>query len=355
MKRTTRRWSITILAVTLAILGCGLAPLGALTALAQTATPAATTASPIAELVERVNPAVVTVYNELLMGDMGATGVPAGTGTGFIISDDGYVITNWHVVTGGDRYEVVFFDGETRSAELIGSDQVSDLAVLQVEGEMPGVVPLGDSSTLRPGDPVVAIGSPLGAFTNTVTEGIVSALGRSVPEAPNYTNLIQHDAAINPGNSGGPLFTLDGSVVGVNTLGISQTEAGPVQGLFFAIPSNTVRTIADTLIADGRVVYPYVGIRSVAVTPLVAAQYGLEVETGVLVAAAVSGGPAAEAGIEAGDVIVAIDGQTIDLENTFTEILFEYRPGDTVAMTINRDGEEQEVQVTLIERPDEQG
>jgi 2-alkenal reductase len=352
MKRAIGRWW-TIQVAAVVILACGLASRDASVARAQESTPEAAPTTSIADLVERVNPAVVTVYNELLMGGMDPTGVPAGSGTGFVIDEQGHIITNWHVVNGGDRFSVVFFDGERRDAELIGSDEISDLAVLQVEGAIPAVVPLGDSSALRPGDPVVAIGSPLGAFTNTVTEGIVSALGRSIPEAPNYTNLIQHDAAINPGNSGGPLFTLDGSVVGVNTLGIAQTANGPVQGLFFAVPSNTVRTIAEKLIADGRVVYPYVGVRSQPVTRQLAAQYNLTIETGVYVVAVERGGPAAEAGIQAEDVIVAIDGQPIDLENTFTELLFAHRPGDTVAMTINRAGEDEQVQVTLTERPDE--
>jgi len=152
---------------------------------------------------------------------------------------------------------VVFADGQEADGELIGADPTSDLAVLQVDVAVPAVAPLGDSNALRPGQPVLAIGSPLGAFTNTVSQGIVSALGRNLakePGRPALSGLVQHDAAINPGNSGGPLLNFAGEVIGVNTLGIQQTENGVLaQGLFFAIPSNTVREVATRLIEDGAV------------------------------------------------------------------------------------------------------
>jgi 2-alkenal reductase len=205
------------------------------------------------EVVERVSSAVVTVVNEQTVDIFGSDGpVPAGTGTGFIIDDQGHIVTNWHVVDQGEEFEVIFSDGERRTATLVGGDDVRDLAVVKVDAPVPGVVPLGDSSLLRPGEPVLAIGSALGTFTNTVTRGVVSALGRSIAEqegSPELTGLIQHDAAINPGNSGGPLVNFRGEVIGVNTLGIPETPDGkPAQGLFFAIPSNTVVEIAFMLI-----------------------------------------------------------------------------------------------------------
>ena len=310
-------------------------------------------------LVRQVGPAVVTVINEQtgggLMGDQGAQ--EAGRGTGFIISENGDIVTNWHVVTGGDKFEVIFADGETRSAELVGSDQVSDLAVIRVEGEVPAVVSLGDSDALQPGQTVVAIGSPLGQFTNTVTQGIVSALGRNEffqtndPCSATYTNLIQHDAAINPGNSGGPLFNLAGEVVGVNTLGIPSTQSGPVQGLFFAVPASTVQEIATELIEDGAVAYPFFGISGGAVTPQLAAENDLPVDFGQYVQTVQAGDPAADAGVQEGDIVTAIDGQQIDAQNSFVEVLFAHEPGETVEATVQRGDEEITVEVTLGERP----
>src|SRR5687768_12614165 len=231
------------------------------------------------EVVQAVSPAVVTVINQQQVElSNGAESLqPAGSGTGFVIDEEGHIVTNWHVVTGGSDFEVVFSDGTVREAELIGADQVSDLAVVKVDGDVPAVLPLGDSDSALPGEPVLALGSPLGNFQNTVTQGIVSAINRDFPFVQagqsQYNNLIQHDAAINPGNSGGPLVNFKGEVIGVNTLGLSVAESGqPIQGLFFAIPSNSVREVADELIEDGEVTYPYVGIRFQTNSPATAAQ-----------------------------------------------------------------------------------
>ena len=311
------------------------------------------------ELVRNVTPAVVTVVNlQRVAGPFGITdGVqPAGTGTGFVIDEDGHVVTNNHVVAGGQRFEVVFAAGETRPAELVGADPTSDLAVVRIDGEVPATVPLGDSDALQVGQPVVAIGSPLGAFTTTVTAGIVSALDRDFPAGSPcsglYTNLVQHDAAINPGNSGGPLFDLAGGVVGVNTLGIPTTSTGqPVQGLFFAIPANTVRDIVGQLIEDGAVAYPYAGIAGAAITPRLAAQQDLPVGAGWYVIEAPAGEPAAAAGIRAGDIIVALAGQPIDAQHPFSEVLYAHEPGETVTATVLRGDERLEVELTLGERP----
>ncbi len=310
------------------------------------------------EVVDRVSPAVVTVINQQQVGGFGsAAAQEAGRGTGFIIDSQGHVVTNEHVVRGGDRFEVIFANGEKRPASLVGADPVSDLAVVRVEGDVPTTVPFGDSETLKPGQPVLAIGSPLGTFTNTVTDGIVSALGRDFPGAPNqgepgYSNLIQHNAAINPGNSGGPLFNFTGEVIGVNTLGIPETNQGiPAQGLFFAIPSNTVANITEQLITQGRVAYPAIGVELVPITEELTSQYGLPVDHGVYVQRVVPGGPAAQAGVREGDFILAINDQRIDEENSFSERLFEHMPGDTVDMSVRRGGEELSLPVTLGERP----
>lgn len=305
------------------------------------------------EVVEEVAPGVVTVVNEQRAPGLGdPQAIPAGSGTGFVLDDAGHIVTNEHVVRDGDQFSVIFSDGTERNATLVGADPISDLAVIQVEGQVPETLTLGDSTNLQVGEPVLAIGSPLGTFTNTVTGGIISALGRNFPGSSFYTNLIQHDAAINPGNSGGPLVNMAGEVVGVNTLGIPETELGPVQGLFFAIPSNTVRQITDQLIQRGQVIYRYLGIEAVEpVTDEVAARYGLTVNRGALVTSVIPGGPAAEAGLQQGDVILSVAGQAIDETTSLTEALFAHEPGDAVAVQIQRGTEPVEVEILLSERP----
>ena len=334
-----------------------------------TTAPATTDAYPAVSVVKQVGPAVVTVINEqtasqgpsgaLQPSGNGSAGSlqPVGSGSGFIIDDQGDIVTNWHVVTKGQKFQVIFADGSTHSAKLIGSDEISDLAVVRVSGDLPGMVSFGDSSQLLPGDPVLAIGSPLGAFTNTVTEGIVSAIGRTFPQDQSqgpqiYTNLIQHDAAINPGNSGGPLFNLQGQVIGVNTLGIPVDNSGqPVQGLFFAIPSNTVQQITQKLIANGKVVYPFFGVSTQTVTATAAAQAGLSVDHGEYVVQVTQGGPAEAAGVKEGDVILSIDGQSIDAQHSFVDLLFSHQPGDVVSVKIQRGSKEMTIKLTLGERP----
>ena len=313
--------------------------------------------SPV-EVVERVRPAVVTVVNgQAVAGLQSDQALEVGRGTGFVVDAAGHVVTNEHVVRGGDAFAVILADGETRAATLVGADPLSDLAVVRLEGEVPATVALGDSDALRVAQPVLAIGSPLGEFTNTVTDGIVSALNRDLPGnqggqgEPAYSNLIQHNAAINPGNSGGPLFDLSGRVVGVNTLGIPQAEGGvPAQGLFFAIPANTVGRIAAQLIEQGRVVYPALGASVLPVTAELASQYALPVDHGALVRQVAPNGPAARAGIRPGDFVLAIDGQRIDATSTYDEVLFAHAPGETVEVTLRRGAEELRVELTLRER-----
>jgi len=303
------------------------------------------------DVIEAVAPAVVTVINEgtYQPGSDGAAAQPVGSGTGFIIDEDGHIITNQHVVAGGSAFRVIFADGEEREAQLVAADNVSDLAVVKVDGAVPATVAFGDSDALKPGQTVLAIGSPLGAFTNTVTEGIVSAIGRDFPGAGQYSNLIQHDAAINPGNSGGPLFNLRGEVVGVNTLGIPEDDSGPIQGIFFAIPSNTVAQITQTLISDGRVIYPYIGIRY---DPVLLTNPDGTTITGVYIQEVTASSPADEAGIQVDDVIISIDGDSFTQTDSFSEVLFRHKPGDTVEIELVRDNRLRTVDLTLTERPD---
>jgi 2-alkenal reductase len=299
-------------------------------------------------IVQEVGPAVVTVINVQQFDDFQAAR-PVGSGTGFIIDELGHVVTNEHVVRGGDEFVVIFSNGERRPAVLLGADPLSDLAVIRFEGEVPAFVPFGNSDALKPGETVLAIGSPLGTFTNTVTRGIVSAIGRDL-EGTGYTNLIQHDAAINPGNSGGPLFNMRGEVVGVNTLGFTQQGGQAIQGLFFAVPESTVQVITRQLIEDGVVVYPFFGIQYQTITWQRAAQAGLPVDSGVLVTDVTAGGPAAAAGFLPGDIIVALGMIAIDEVSSFSEVLFQFEPGDEIAVTVLRNGAELTLTLVLAER-----
>jgi 2-alkenal reductase len=312
----------------------------------------------LADMVEQVNPAVVTVINKQTFGgfyDQSGEPQTAGTGTGFFISKDGYLVTNNHVVEGSEELSVIFADGTQVDATLVGTDPLTDLAVIKVDGDIPGYVELGDSSALRPGDHVIAIGSPLGAYTNTVTEGIVSGIGRRVQgTSAAVDNLIQHDAAINPGNSGGPLFTLDGKVVGVNTLVVRQSGNGiPAEGLGFAIPSDTVAQVSQAIITNGQVERPYLGITFLPLSPTASATLGLDVDYGALIQE-IQPGPASDAGLQVDDVITHIDGIAIDEDNTLTDLLFQHKPGDTVELTVHRSStsETLTVDVTLGTRPE---
>jgi len=313
----------------------------------------------IADMVDVVNKAVVTVINKQTFAGFGQTTSqlqPAGSGTGFIVSTDGYVITNNHVVEGSDSLSVIFLDGTEIPAKLVGTDSVSDLAVIKIQDPVPATVSLGDSSSLRVGEAVVAIGSALGEYTNTVTQGIVSGLGRSLDSqgGSGMENMIQHDAPINPGNSGGPLLNMQGQVVGVNTAVVRQAEPGvTAEGLGFAIPSNTVKDIARQLIENGKVVRPFLGISYTLINPQLAAAQNLPVDHGAYVADLQVGGPAATAGIQKGDIITAIDGEQISQTTSLQDLLFQHKPGGSVELTVARgtSGQTTTVKVTLGTRP----
>ena len=313
----------------------------------------------VADIVEQVSAAVVTVINEQRF--RGFTGdaselQPAGTGTGFVISEDGYIVTNNHVVEGSDALRVIMADGEEIPATLVGTDVFTDLAVVKVDRQMETVVAFGDSTALRPGEEVIAIGSALGDFTNTVTQGVISALGRTLGDSGrNLENMIQHDAAINPGNSGGPLFNMAGEVVGVNTAVVRQAAPGiSAEGLGFAIPSSTVQEVVTSLIENGQIVRPYLGITYEPITPRYAAAQGLPVQNGVLITDLPTGGPAAAAGMRTGDIITKLNGEEIDLDHPLVNLLFQYEPGDTIQVEVFRPstGETLTFDVTLQTRPD---
>jgi 2-alkenal reductase len=304
----------------------------------------------VEDAVARVSPAVVTVVNYL-----GGFGGPQASGSGVIVSQDGYVITNNHVVEGYTSLEVIFRDGTSVDAALVGADPFADVAVLKIAAPVPGVAEFGNSDALNPGETVIAIGSPLGDYKNTVTVGVVSATGRTISTQEGYQmeDLIQTDAAINHGNSGGPLVNLAGQVVGINTLVVRGSGSSPDQaeGLGFAISSNTVRAVSDQLITKGFVARPYLGVTWAAVTPDIAQANGLPVQWGVYVRSVGEGSPAAKAGIQPGDILTRIDSTPLDGDHPFINTLLKYSVGQEVAVTVTRGAQTLTLKVTLGERP----
>lgn len=307
-----------------------------------------------ADIYEKVAPAVVTVIN-VVQFDGGFSSesqiFPAGTGTGFIISEEGYIVTNNHVVEGSDGLQIIFSDGSTADGTLIGTDARTDLAVIKVDVPVPAVVPLGDSDALRPGEEIVAIGSALGEYNSTVTAGVVSGLGRQLDD---LDNLVQHDAPINPGNSGGPLLNMRGEVVGVNTAVIRTSPNGvSAEGLAFAVPSNTVDAVVTALIEEGSVTRPFLGISFDILTPSLAAAQGLPIDYGAVVQEVSSGGPVASTGIQVGDIITKLNGEAISQNRSLQTILFQYAPGDVIDIEVYRPGtgETLSFPVTLGTRP----
>jgi 2-alkenal reductase len=309
----------------------------------------------ITEVVEEVEPAVVKVVSQIpgQANFFGFTPDQTISGSGFIITSDGFIVTNYHVIEDAENYYVILSDGAELPAEIVSFDVYSDLAVLKVDGLMPGVAVLGDSENLKPGETVVAIGSPLGDFRNSVTVGVISATGRMISTGRGYEmeNLIQTDAAINSGNSGGPLVNLAGEVVGVNTLVVrgDGQSAAIAEGLGFAIPSNTARLIGEQIIEKGYFARPYLGVRIQHINPTVANRYDLSVDWGAYVIRVEDNSPAARAGVQTGDIIMRIGSQALDEDTQFVNALFSYQPGDTVEIEILRGSERSVLEVTLVE------
>jgi serine protease Do len=307
----------------------------------------------ITQVVEKIGPAVVTVYGVIpgQQSFFGRTADGTVSGSGVIISDAGYILTNNHVVEGASNVSVVLADGTQLSTRVVNTDIFADLAVLKAEGKMPAVASLGNSDNLKVGETVVAIGSPLGDFKNTVTVGVLSATGRMLDTGKGYRmeNLLQTDAAINQGNSGGPLVNLAGEVIGLNTIIIrgSDTTSAVAEGLGFSIPSNTVKLIGEQIIQKGFFARPVMGIDWQAITPGIAARYSLPVQWGVYVTAVDPQGPAAKAGIQVNDIITRIGDKTLDGDTSFYNALFNYQPGQQIPVELVRKGEKQVLQVTL--------
>jgi 2-alkenal reductase len=321
----------------------------------------------LVDLYSAVNPAVVniTVFTE-------SDGflLPEGQGSGFVIDEEGDIVTNAHVVHGSEEVEVTFYDGSTFTAEVLGEDLNSDLAVVKVAKLPEGITPLtlGDMDDLAVGQAVVAIGNPFG-LEGTLTLGIISALGRTIPALTPYSipQSIQTDAAINPGNSGGPLLNMDGEVIGVNAQIETDGTSRSNLGVGFAIPVSIVKNVVPELIADGAYEWAWFGVRGGNVTPALVEAMGLDMNKGAYIADVLSNGPAAAAGLEGaegvetvrrrqvevgGDIIIAIDGIPV---NTFDDLLIYIAlkavPGQDVIVTVLRDGETIEIPITLEERP----
>jgi len=266
-----------------------------------------------------------------------------GEGSGFIVSADGIILTNAHVVDGAQKVTVKLTDRREYEARVIGADAKSDVAVLKIDAHDLPVTKLGDPRTLQVGEWVVAIGSPFG-LDNTVTAGIVSAKGRSLPD-DTYVPFIQTDVAVNPGNSGGPLFNLRGEVVGINSQIYSRS--GGYQGLSFAIPIDVAMNVGKQLQTQGHVTRGKLGVGIQDVDQALAESFGLDVPRGALVASVEKGGPAAKAGLREGDVILAFDGQTIDSAGQLPSAVAATDPGKAVAVQVWRDRATREVSVRL--------
>ncbi len=307
------------------------------------------------DLYNRVNPGVVTVY------------MSTGSGSGFIIDADGYIVTNNHVIAEGGEIHILFHDGDVKMAELVGTDPQGDIALLKVDaapGELTAL-PLGDSSALEVGQSAIAIGAPFG-LPNTLTTGIVSGLSRAMPAeqlglGANYQtpDVIQTDAAINPGNSGGPLLNMSGEVIGVNTAIESPVRAN--SGVGFAVPSNVVKVIIGQLRESGAVSYPWLGIAGGTLSPDAAEELGIPRETrGVLVSEVTPGGPAEAAGLRpldpttgrGADIIVGIDNIVVtEFDDLVGYIVQQAQVGQNVTLIVLRDGQQQTLNLTLGERP----
>ena len=269
-----------------------------------------------------------------------------GVGSGFVISSDGYILTNNHVVHDANQIRIKLSDGKEYEAKVVGRDPKTDLALLKAEGASDlQPLPLGDSDSLRVGSWVVAIGSPFG-LEQTVTAGIVSAKGRVIGSGP-YDNFIQTDASINPGNSGGPLLNTQGEVVGINTAIFSQS--GGNVGIGFAIPVNMAKEIVPDLKEKGRVTRGWLGVGIQKMTPELAESFGLKDEKGALVSQVVKGGPADKAGIETGDVILEFDGKKVSDSNELPRIVASTPVGKTVPVKVLRAGHELDREVKIGE------
>ncbi len=326
----------------------------------------------LVEIAEATSPAVVTVFTKRTVTMRHSSpfdlfdeffGRPRqqqprqreqrGQGSGVLVSADGYILTNHHVIANADTVTIRTLDGTEIGATLVGSDPQTDVALLKVNGRNMPFLRLGNSDDLRVGEWVMAIGSPLSEnLAHTVTQGIVSAKGRSNIQLVDFEDFIQTDAAINPGNSGGPLINLDGEVIGINTAIASRS--GGFQGIGFAIPINMASRVMDSLLETGRVVRGFLGVRMQNIDQTMAQAFGLERAEGVVVLEVTDDSPAKEAGIQEEDIILEIDGQRVQSDRQLRSYIASRLPGTEINLTILRDERSINIRVALGELPDDE-
>jgi serine protease Do len=277
---------------------------------------------------------------------------PRGQGTGVIVDESGTIATNNHVVAGAERIQVKLQDGRTLSAELVGADPDTDLAILRVHADGLTAARLGDSDALEPGDWVMAVGNPFG-LDHTVTVGVVSAKGRTGVGVATYEDFIQTDAAINPGNSGGPLVNLEGEVVGINTA--IRTSNGGSDGISFAIPSSTLKSVMPELVSAGRVSRGWIGVAIQDVTPELAESFGTTAHEGALVSQVVEDSPAQRAGLRSGDIVLQVDDKRVKSASQLSTLVAGLEPGTDVELTVLRNGKHENIKLELAEREPDSG
>jgi S1-C subfamily serine protease len=323
------------------------------------------------EIYKRDAPGVAFIKADIVQQTQSVFGLPqqqqsTATGSGFLIDDDGHILTNAHVVEGAKNVEVQLGNGDPQSAEIVGTDPSTDVALLKVDntdGVSP--LPLGESEEVQVGDPVVAIGNPFG-LDRTVTSGIVSALQRQI-QAPNgfsISDVIQTDAPINPGNSGGPLIDGDGKVIGINSQ--IESQSGGNEGVGFAVPIKTAIDVVNQLQSGGGIQHAYLGISGADITPELARALNLPVDQGVLVEQVLANGPADDAGIKGptgeatvagqtipsgGEIITKIDGMAVTGMDDLISVVNEHKPGDEITLTVSSNGQQKDVTVRLGDRP----
>lgn len=309
----------------------------------------------VASVAKKVSPSVVSVVTKSQGGSYGPTTQQEGAGTGIVVGKEGYILTNKHVVDGATTVEVVLADGTSYdTVKVLGSDPLNDVAFLKIPNvtDLP-TVELGDSTSIRVGQKVIAIGNSLGQYQNTVTSGIISGTGRPVSaqsgnSIETLTDLIQTDAAINPGNSGGPLLNLQGQVIGINT-----AIAEDAQGIGFAIPISATKGVLKGVLKGGAVERAYLGISYIPITAVVAKEYNLSVKKGAYVfsgnnkTAIANGSPADKAGIKDKDIITKVGSIEVGDRGSVASLVAEYAPGDTIELTVLRDGKTESMRVTL--------
>ncbi len=294
--------------------------------------------------VEKVNPATVTILNQSFQG--------ISSGSGVIVDKAGYIVTNHHVVADAEKIWVILSHGGRVEAQMVGSSADFDLAVIKIDADyVPAVAQFGDSSALRLGERVAAIGSALGGFRNTVTSGVISAHNRSLG---GQNGLLQTDTPINHGNSGGPLINLNGEVVGINVMVLrgSGFSGDVAEGLGFAIPSNTVASVVKQLIETGHAEMPFLGVSYSVLNPQLSMEYGIPLTNGAYIEKVLPGFPAEQAGIKAHDVIIAINGRTVDDQHPLGQQLMMYSVGETIELTVIRGEKQLQIPVTLGKRPE---